>query len=60
VLSAMAGPLNQMHVQKSRTLRATMFHSIHILFITNYNQVPETSPSSHINILLVFSFHCSC
>jgi hypothetical protein len=49
-----------MYVQKGRTFRATTFHSIHILFTTNYNQVPETSWSSHINILLVFSFHCSC
>jgi len=47
------------YTQKGRTFRVTMFHFIHILFITNYNQVPETS-RSHINILLVFSFHYSC
>jgi hypothetical protein len=48
------------YMQKGRTFRVTMFHSIHILFITNYNQVSETFRSSHINILLIFSFHCSC
>ena len=49
-----------MYVQKCRTFRMTMFHSIHILFITNYKQVPETSLSSNINIPLVFSFHWRC
>jgi len=53
-------PWTKYYVQKGGTFRVTTFHSIHILFITNYNQVPETSPSSHINILSVFSFHCSC
>ena len=48
------------YVQKGRTFKVTMFHSIHTLLITNYNWVPETSRSSHINILLAFSFHGSC